>query len=341
MSFDMFLIKYELEQLGLSLVVDLTKLADEASGEAYAKQIIGPCLVGPLEKDFLLLYLEDIRARLKKLVVHTRDESTPKKPRTNDRTPTPMTAPHQKNVSSSNPSARIIHLRDKTYAQMPLLGSHIYTPHRSTQKDVESDIYSIEKEIDKFRSQIGDPTLEKSGKENIFNQIYAFVQELGSKPAATRASTPQPPDKRHEIRQTASGKFVAQIYLQGELFETPCRDTEEEAQADRTKFEAELKRVKSLLSTKKSGHAHDEIVRAMKRFIDILSKRGAEGFQVVKLRDKFHAAVSVKGQLFSTPSRSTESEVRTDGKIAAEIIKCNPRADGDSLMRLIRMRFER
>lgn len=340
-EFELFVIAYELDQLGLRDQVDLNRLGGPES-EPYIRKLIDPLEINPLERDFLALYLNDIRNRLLVLPGKERIESTPKKPRTalTQRAPTPLTAPH-KSHSQTNPGVTIVRMRDKLYAQLPLLGSHVYTPHRSTAGEVDSDVRNVESEILKLKEMIENPSLDKENKQHVFVKINSFIQELGSKPATVSANSTPQPDRRfsNEVSTTEDRRYYCLIKLAGETLETPCRNTYDEAFEDKTKFDSELKRVRALVSTKKSGNHDEDVVRAMRRFIGNLAGNKDE-VKIIRFRDQYHAAVNVKGVALSTPTRSTESAVRADWSAANAIIQKNQDSDRDTIISMIRTHFE-
>jgi len=54
-EFELFVIAYELDQLGLRDQVDLNRLGGPES-EPYIRKLIDPLEINPLERDFLALY---------------------------------------------------------------------------------------------------------------------------------------------------------------------------------------------------------------------------------------------------------------------------------------------
>ena len=366
---EFFTIAVELNRLGLSGVVDLDQLA-ESDGEEYAQKLISSREKNRFKIQFLVQYLSDIRSRLKQVVMQPKPsgkrsaeaveeeaEEEPSKqarsemtgsstPDLADVTPrkettkrgrrsvgTPMTAPH-KSASVESPDLEVIRMRDKYYTQIQLFREFIKTPYRSSKSEAESDNTEVKKEIDKFKTEIEDPSLSDSRREIILDKVKKFVEQLGltSPVISSSASTPQPQKRpTRDVRELDDGQFLFVFKLHGETLATPARETREEAVNDKAKCEAELARVHKLSSVAKV------VVSRMKQFVEELDKE--TNIPIFRFRGKLHSTVNVNGGARSTPLRQTESEIRRDVKAAQQVLQSNPNCDDDILYNLVNDRW--
>ena len=346
---ELFVIGYELDRLGFTPDgIDLDSLAS-AQGEAYVSSLLGPVRVADVQKEFLSLYLLDIRQRLQAMSCRigeraakkskTLDENTvpeameitPKKNHVVEvRQKTPLTAPHKPMSAGID----VIKLRDTYFARVPLFATHIDTPRRNTKLDAESDLASVLKEIEKH--DIENPALTGQLRESIVNSLKQFVETLALSKPVSVASTPQKGPQTGIIFSPESGKYHCVFTLHGESFQTPFRSTEKEAVEDKKAFQSEMKRVRALVSSSKSNSGDHLIINTMRRFVKNMPSSQAG---IHRLRDKYFSSIDVCGTQLSTPFRDTEVEVVLDKEVAMEVLQGSQSGGRDAMIAEIKNRW--
>jgi hypothetical protein len=130
------------------------------------------------------------------------------------------------------------------------------------------------------------------------------------------------------IYASQSGSYFSLVKVFTETLETPSRDTVKKVLEDRAKCEAELKRVKALVSTSKSPNVQrqtEQILRAMDRFVKALAPEPSTPAALPpgmhRVRDKLYSTVDVLGQQLTTPVRNYTNEVVADMATAESAIK--------------------
>jgi hypothetical protein len=334
---ELVVIAVELDCLGFQHgQVDLDLLG-APSGEAYATRLLEPATVSKLDKRFIFLFLMDIRRRLLDFPEPSRKrkaadsttsssedelmDSTPRKSIEPKPVNTPMTVPHRTPAASVG-GIDIIKLRDKYFARIPVFSEFIDTPRRVTRSDAESDLATMLREIENRKLAIENPSITDQERESIISHLKVYVESLALvQPSASGASTPQP-EKRaaSSVARNEDGTFSFSHSLYGKTFETPRRPSEKEAMDDWKRFEAELKRVRSLISVSKSSNVNHEsvILTNMRRFFQSLPQ-STQGIH--RMRDKIYTSVDVMGTALTTPLRSNEAEVTRDREIVSEILR--------------------
>ena len=268
--------------------------------------------------------------------------ATPKKARTSESfgAGTPMTAPH-----TSMSGSDIVKLRDKYFARIPLFSEFIEAPKRDTKSDSQLDATAIRAMIDSVKSEVDNPALSKERKAEIVAQVRKFAESLlACPPKPAVASTPQPDRSLpQEVRTRGDGRFYSVVNVFEEAFQMPSRTTVKEVLDDRCKFDQELKRVRSLISTSKSPNltAHKStVLSSMSRFAKSLTATPrSSDTPIHRVREKFYSSLDVMGQSVSTPVRATESEVVADKETAQEVISAMHAAGKEVVMAEIRARW--
>ena len=278
----------------------------------------------------------------KPVAVEDEDMATPKKATIHDlkRLPaTPMTAPHTAVAGSD-----IVKLRDKYFARIALFSDFIDTPKRDTKSEAQLDANAVRSLIDSLTGEVEDSALTDDLKRTILNKVKLFAESLTLSPPKPTASTPQPDRSLpKDVRTTADGKFYSLVSVFEETFQTPARGTLKEALDDRSKFDQELKRVRSLISTSKSPNmtAHiSTVLSSMSRFTkSLVGTPKPVNTPIHRLREKFYSTLDVLGHQLSTPVRSTESEVVLDKEIAQEVMSALHSAGKEAIIAEIRARW--
>jgi hypothetical protein len=250
-----------------------------------------------------------------------------------------MTAPHTAVAGSD-----IVKLRDKYFARIALFSDFIDTPKRDTKSEAQLDANAVRSLIDSLTGEVEDSALTDDLKRTILNKVKLFAESLTLSPPKPTASTPQPDRPLpKDVRTTADGKFYSLVSVFEETFQTPARGTLKEALDDRSKFDQELKRVRSLISTSKSPNmtAHiSTVLSSMSRFTkSLVGTPKPVNTPIHRLREKFYSTLDVLGHQLSTPVRSTESEVVLDKEIAQEVMSALHSAGKEAIIAEIRARW--
>ena len=256
---------------------------------------------------------------------------------------TPMTAPHKIASSISGPGIEVLRVRDKFYTRVPLFREFLKTPQRSSRAEAEGDHVRLTSEIEKYRSDIENPSISEADRNIILIKVAKFIAELSvssSSATSSSASTPQPQRRiSKDIEQNDDGKYQCILKLYRETLLTHPRDTPEDALSDKAKCEVKLKNIHKILSSKKNGHhSEDTIIRSMKQFIESLAPP-RERAPMHRIRDQVYSAVEINGKPYSTPMRQSEALVRQDVAAAYEMIEQNRSSDWDQLLKAIYSRW--
>ena len=264
------------------------------------------------------------------LATYSVEESTPRK--CNDPSSyssTPMSMPHRVCKPASSDLVDVIKMRDRYFARVRLFAEIVDGPHRLIRSEAENDSFALSNEILKYKKDIENNSFSER-KRDILSNIQAFVATAQFKSAVPGTSTPQP-DRRNSnlpnnVQANATGQFFSVLKVLSQSLDTPSRETVKQVLEDRAKCEAELKRVRALISTSKSQNINlqrEQILRAMDRFVKSLvpSNPASLPHGMHKIRDKLYCTVDVLGQNLSTPVRNYSNEVLADMQTAEAVVR--------------------
>lgn len=273
----------------------------------------------------LITFSSNALAHLKSLAIYTSETSTPKKMCDHSsKQNTPMSMPHR--VTIMEDLVDVIKMRDRYFARARVYaGSFVDGPQRLVRSEAESDALALSEAVSKLR-------LGGEHADNRATWVHQIQTLASTLPSMRSVSTPQPDQRKSttlppNVFTTDNGQYFSSLSVLYESYQTPARVSIKEVLNDRAKCEAELKRIRALVSTSKSQNLNkqrDQILRAMERFVkSLVPETTAASLPqgVHRIRDKLFSTVDVLGHQLSTPVRNSTNEVISDMLTAESVLK--------------------